>query len=68
MDLEEASSFHPDGLTFVRPTLEAAGAKVLNVFYDDDNILRDPCGSVTDSVHDLTKLMMHPTLSPSFRH
>jgi hypothetical protein len=49
--LEEASSFHPGGLTFVRPTLEAAGAKVLNVFYDDDNILRDALRE-----RDLTKI------------
>ena len=38
MDLEDGSRFNPGVLKFVRVLLEEAGAKVLNAFYDDEQV------------------------------
>ena len=38
MDLEDGSRFNPGILKFVRVLLEEAGAKVLNAFYDDEQV------------------------------
>ncbi len=38
MDLQDGS-FESDALMFIRPSLEQAGARVLNVFYDDERAL-----------------------------
>lgn len=41
LDLEEGTSFKRDEYTFIRSTLEHAGARVLNAFYDDEHPLQD---------------------------
>jgi hypothetical protein len=63
IDLQDGASFNPSALTFVRPYLESAGAKVMNAFYDDGRFLEQSLkrrcgrGAMVDHVTDASDMV-----------